>query len=138
MNRGEIVFTSQENRGYEVFKTHCNRCHSEPLFTNGSLEVNGLPEDLTLHDLGVERITGNPADRLKFKIPSLRNWLYSSPYMHDGRFAQLNDVIQYYSQDERSPLNVLLGPAERTDLAVFLKTLNDSSFVFNPKNQFPN
>jgi len=138
MNRGEIVFTSQENRGYEVFKTHCNRCHSEPLFTNGSLEVNGLPEDLTLHDLGVERITGNPADRLKFKIPSLRNWLYSSPYMHDGRFAQLNDVLQYYSQDERSPLNVSLGPAERTDLAVFLKTLNDSSFVFNPKNQFPN
>jgi cytochrome c peroxidase len=138
MNRGEIVFTTQEKRGYEIFQMHCNRCHSEPLFTNGTMERNGLPEDSIIHDLGLEKITGNTNDRLKFKIPTLRNWLYSSPYMHDGRFARINDVLRYYTTEAASPLGVRLDAEQRTDLAVFLKTLNDSSFVFNPENQYSN
>lgn len=137
MNRGEIDFSEQEKKGYAIFHAHCNRCHTEPLFTSGSMEHNGLSEDTTLHDIGLEKITHNPNDHLKFKIPTLRNWLYSAPYMHDGRFAKINDVLRHYSFDARSPLRVELSPEERTDLAVFLKTLNDSSFIFNPENQYP-
>lgn len=138
MLRGEITFNAQEQRGYEIFQSHCNRCHTEPLFTSGLMERNGLPEDSILQDLGVERITGLTGDHLKFKIPTLRNLLYSSPYMHDGRFARLNDVLKFYSTDERSPITESISPEQRTDLMIFLKTLNDSSFVFNPDNQYPN
>ena len=138
MQRGEVIFNEQEKRGYDLFRTHCNRCHTEPLFTNGTLSRNGLPEDSILHDLGLESISGNANDRHKFKIPTLRNLLYSSPYMHDGRFARLNDVLKFYATDERSPIGKSINPEQRTDLMIFLKTLNDSSFVFNPDNQYPN
>jgi cytochrome c peroxidase len=136
MNRGDIVFDPQEQKGYDLFMQHCNRCHTEPLFTSGGVERNGLGVDSVLRDFGVERITRDTADHLKFKVPTLRNLLYSSPYMHDGRFQNLGEVIRHYGCDDSSPLSEKLSAEERTDIAVFLKTLNDSSFVFNPENHY--
>lgn len=138
MNRGEIIFTAQEEKGYNIFKTQCNSCHSEPLFTNGKLEKNGLPIDSFLVDFGVEEITHQPEDRMKFKVPTLRNLKYSKPYMHDGRFSSLNDVVIYYASHENSPVEFPISDNDRVDLLVFLNTLNDSTFIFNPKFHYPN
>lgn len=81
-----FAFSQYEAKGYAIFKTHCSSCHTEPLFTNNSFENNGLKPDSTLHDIGRMKITQNPSDSLKFKVPSLRNVELTYPYMHDGRF----------------------------------------------------
>ena len=80
-----------------------------------------------------------------FKIPSLRNLSYTYPYMHDGRFNTINQVINHYtdgiqqsetlSDELKKP--ILLNANEKVDLIAFLVTLNDKDFVFNPKFQFP-
>jgi cytochrome c peroxidase len=134
-----VEFTEQEQRGYALFKEHCNRCHTEPLFTNGDFANNGLSVDTTLNDLGRFRITQDSADMRHFKIPTLRNLLYSFPYMHDGRFKRLRDVLKHYAQginmhdDHRDiPEPLHFTPNQEIELLAFLHTLTDTSFVFNP------
>lgn len=141
----KTAFTSQEQNGYTLFLKNCNVCHAEPLFSTYQFANNGLPVDTSLNDRGRWNITKNKHDSLLFKIPSLRNISYTYPYMHDGRFTKLNQVINHYTKGiVQSPTlsNALktpiqLSPNEKTDLIAFLLTLNDSAFVFDPKFGFP-
>ncbi len=140
-----IAFTPQEENGYRLFRANCASCHSEPLFTTNGFANNGLPVDTTLNDYGRIKITNSPADSLHFKIPTLRNIEFSYPYMHDGRFRRLQDVINHYTSGIRhsptlSPqLNrpIVLSANEKVDLLAFLLTLTDKEFLFNPDFSFP-
>lgn len=142
--RKEALFSDQEQNGYQLFKTNCASCHSEPLFTNGKFESNGIPTDTTLNDIGRQRITEKTEDYLKFKVPTLRNIQFTNPYMHDGRFHQLTEVIKHYnsirnnknvSKQIKKPMN--LTDNERVDLLAFLLTLTDKEFLFNKQFGYP-
>ena len=142
--RKDALFTDQEQRGYQLFKTNCASCHSEPLFTNGKYENNGITIDTTLNDIGRQRITEKSEDYLKFKVPTLRNIQFTNPYMHDGRFLKLTEVIKHYNSIEKNtnlpkqlqkPMN--LSDNERVDLVAFLLTLTDNEFLFNKRFSYP-
>jgi cytochrome c peroxidase len=143
--RKEEKFTEMEQKGYDLFKQHCASCHKEPLFTSDNFENNGLVIDTTLNDFGRMRITQDKKDKQKFKVPTLRNAQFTFPYMHDGRFKTLNDVIKHYNSDIensptlakqlRKPMN--LSDNDRTDLVAFLKTLTEKEFLFNQRFSFP-
>lgn len=143
--RKETTFSKQEENGYQLFKQHCNICHTEPLFTNMQFENNGLKMDALLNDFGRYRITKDKNDSLKFKVPTLRNIEFSYPYMHDGRFKKLNDVINHYTNavQQSNTLSVhlqkriVLSDNEKIDLIAFLLTLSDKDFLFNPSFSFP-
>ena len=139
------TFTEQELKGYQLFKKNCSSCHQEPLFTTGDFANNGLKPESLLKDIGRMKITKNPADSLKFKIPTLRNIEYSYPYMHDGRFKRLSEVLNHYmhginiSNTLAPQLQnaIKLSSDEKVELINFLLTLSDKEFVFNPKFQYP-
>jgi cytochrome c peroxidase len=143
--KGESTFTIQEKKGYEIFKKNCSSCHREPLFTNRSFENNGLKPDSILKDNGRISVTGNPQDSLRFKVPTLRNVEVTFPYMHDGRFKRLSEVISHYekgivnsptlSSQLKDP--IVLNSNERVELTAFLLTLTDNSFLFNPAFSYP-
>lgn len=143
--RKQAVFTAQQLNGYNLFKTHCAACHTEPLFTNGKFMNNGLAIDTTLNDLGRYIVTQNPADSLKFKVPSLRNVEFSYPYMHDGRFKNLSQVLNHYTAgiNKTSTLaaelqkSVMLTSNQKVDIIAFLLTLTDKSFLFNNDYSYP-
>lgn len=143
--QGKDTFTAQEKRGYELFKKHCNTCHQEPLFSSYEFANNGLKPDEVLNDYGRFLFTRNPIDSFKFKIPSLRNLAYTYPYMHDGRFKKLSEVLNHYINDTKTSLKIAeqlkdgipLKGNDKADLLAFLNTLNDMTFVFNPTHQFP-
>lgn len=148
--RGEAVLTDQETRGERVFFTEqgdCFHCHGNILFTTTRFHDIGL--DLAPSDSGLAKVTGLPTDVGKFKVPSLRNIEFTAPYMHDGRFQTLREVIDHYdlhvqdspnldplilARKQRSPL---LDEGEKTDLEAFLKTLSDPSYLTNPDFQDP-
>jgi cytochrome c peroxidase len=142
--KGEISLSSDEQAGLELFNQHCATCHSSPLLTDYSFRNNGL----SLHpdDIGRERITLNSADRGKFKVPSLRNIALTFPYMHDGRFSTLEEVIDHYrigivESETIDPLlanGISLSSSEKEKLITFLHTLSDQSFRSNQlfKNPF--
>ncbi len=134
------AFNSAEQSGYRVFKQHCETCHKEPLFSDYSFRNNGLGVDPEYMDVGRMDVTGRNSDSLKFKVPSLRNVALTAPYMHDGRFSSVSRVIEFYADgiqqsptldpSLRKPLN--LSAKDKFDLAYFLRTLTDSSFITNP------
>jgi cytochrome c peroxidase len=134
MKRGELSFNQYENEGYKIFQSKCESCHKEPLFTDNSFRNNGLELNATMNDLGRMRITGNPADSLRFKVPSLRNILVTFPYMHDGRFKSPLAVLDHYSDgivnsptlDPLLTTKIPLDQAEKLYLIEFFKTLTDS------------
>lgn len=140
-----VAFTAQEKNGYLLFKNNCAICHAEPLFTTGEFANNGLPIDTNLFDFGRYGITENEADLRKFKIPTLRNIEYSYPYMHDGRFKKLSEVLDHYSNGiEKSgtlakelETKIELTSNEKVDLIAFLLTLSDREFIFNPTFGYP-
>jgi cytochrome c peroxidase len=142
--RGEVKLSDQEYSGYQLFTKYCSSCHSEPLFTTHQFADNGLPIDTTLMDVGRMKITKDSSDYLQFKIPTLRNIAYTYPYMHDGRFKKLKQVMKHYTSgiEHRASLHpnlkekILLSENEQLDVIAFLKTLSDSSFVFNPAFSF--
>jgi cytochrome c peroxidase len=145
VKRGEASFTAQEQNGYAVFQSKCNGCHAEPLFTDFSYRNIGLPIDPVLNDFGRMRVTGDPLDNLKFRVPSLRNVVLTSNYMHDGRFAVVAQVISHYRTGVQNsatvdPLvqnGITMTDTEAIDLSIFLKTLSDSSILTNPKYKIP-
>ena len=143
---GEAQLTPSERNGFNVFmdetKGDCFHCHGSdknPLWTDNDFHNNGLDEIFT--DLGRGKITGDPADNGKFKTPSLRNLSYTAPYMHDGRFNTLDDVINHYSEGLKNsptidPLmkkvaqgGVRLNEQDKEDLKAFLVTLNDHTIT---------
>lgn len=142
---GSASFTEQEQRGYALFLAHCNSCHTEPLFTNLGFERNGLCAQAPLNDLGRYAISGKPNDSFLFKVPSLRNLEFSYPYMHDGRFKTLSEVINHYNapnckiSKNNSPSIKPLGlnSNQKVDLQAFLLTLTDRQFLFNPNYAYP-
>lgn len=152
--RGEVSLTPAEANGFSIFmdesRGDCFHCHgsaNQPLWTDNDFHNNGL--DATFSDNGLGDITGNPADNGKFRSPSLRNLAYSAPFMHDGRFATLDDVINHYSEGLVSsatidPLmktvgagGVHLSPTDKADLKAFLLSLSDDEFINNPDFQAP-
>lgn len=138
-------FTAQEENGYKIFKKYCSSCHTEPLFTNGAFANNGLPIDSILNDKGRMGITKKIDDAYKFKVPTLRNIEYSYPYMHDGRFKKLSEVLNHYSSgiqksetlDASLKDKITLTSNEKVDLMAFLLTLSDKGFLFDPKFSYP-
>lgn len=138
-------FTEMEKKGYALFQKNCAQCHKEPLFQSDDFENNGLAIDSTLKDYGRMKITLQAKDSLRFKVPTLRNIEFSYPYMHDGRFKNLQAVLRHYetgvqksktlSEKLKKPIQFTAN--ERTDLIAFLKTLSDKEFLFNSKHNFP-
>jgi cytochrome c peroxidase len=132
-------FTPREEHGYTLFKTHCASCHAEPLFTNGQFENNGLPIDTALADKGRMKVTERSRDAGRFKVPTLRNVEVTYPYMHDGRFRNLQMVLFHYTEEvEQSPTlsdklrhKIVLSEQDKNDIILFLKTLTDEEFLHN-------
>lgn len=142
--------TEEEKRGLQLFVTEfdparglrgadCFHCHGGTLFTDHQFKNNGL--DLIPSDFGRMEVTGLVADRGKFKTPSLRNIAATAPYMHDGRFATLEEVVEHYStrvqRSENLDPNLAKHPdaglqltkEEKQALVAFLKTLTDEDFI---------
>jgi len=158
-----VFFTVQELVGYNLFNQQkgqagdpeCFHCHGGRLFTDNKFHNNGLDNvsDISqFPDKGRGAITANNNDMGKFKTPSLRNLAYTAPYMHDGRFATLEEVIDHYSSGIHnsptldpiigSPFSgvgpVNLSPTQKAAMIAFLHTLNDSIFIQNPAFSDPN
>ncbi len=148
--RGEVELTQSEQNGFNIFmdenKGDCFHCHGaselNQLWTDNIFHNNGLDE--FFDDKGLFLTTGDPRDEGLFKTPSLRNLAYTAPYMHDGRFATLDEVINHYSEglvysETIDPLmkkvgegGVHLTPEEKADLKAFLLSLSDPSFINDP------
>lgn len=138
VKKGKSSFTEDEKLGYQLFLNNCNSCHSEPLFSDFSFSNNGL--DSVFKDKGRALITLDFADEGKFKVPSLRNIMQTNPYMHDGRFKKIQDVIKHYemgitnsnSLDKRLSNPINFNETEKMQLILFLNTLTDYTFLNNP------
>ena len=136
--RGEIELNEPELRGLNLFRSQCLNCHPEPLFTDNSYRNIGLKPDTAIADSGHANITGLAADYFKFKVPSLRNVEMTYPYMHDGRFKNLKQVLDHYangnfygSYDKSIEKNIGLTEEQENDLLAFLKTLTDKTFLYD-------
>ena len=133
--------TASELAGQQVFQNHCATCHQPPLFSDYSYRNNGLSYAGIADDSGRGRITGDVADMHKFKVPSLRNLKYSPPYMHDGRFRTLDEVLDHYDHgiapsstlDPLLQSGISLTNQQRQDLLAFLNTLNDDTYVHDTR-----
>ena len=149
---GKAELTSEELNGFNVFMDetrgdcfHCHGSDNNPLWTDNQFHNNGLDE--TFNDLGLGIVTGDPNDNGKFKSPSLRNLAFTAPYMHDGRFTTLEEVINHYSEGLKQsstidPLmkkvnqgGVQLSNKDKADLKAFLLSLSDNDFINNPDFQ---
>jgi len=154
-------FTAQENLGRQIFfgqigNATCAACHGTDNFVPGpALNNNGL--EFPYVDLGVGGITGVATEDGKFKVPSLRNIELTAPYMHDGRFATLEDVVEFYNSGvvdnpnlspplrvptppgapPGAPLRLNLTTTQKAALVAFLKTLTDTSITTDPKFSDP-
>jgi cytochrome c peroxidase len=146
VKRGESSFTNQEESGHQLFKKYCASCHKEPLFMKNEFKSNGIALVPALNDYGRMGITNRKEDSLLFKIPTLRNVEFSFPYMHDGRYKHLKEVLNHYGNlhaqhpyfsKELKKLNRVLSSNEQKDLIAFLKTLSDQEFLFNPQFKYP-
>lgn len=160
---GEGFLTPSELRGMNLFLAEagdpeffpggqnggdCFHCHGGALveFTNHQFHNNGL--DVVITDPGRAAVTGSPLDLGLFKTPTLRNIALTAPYMHDGRFATLHEVIEHYNMGGHpsptiDPLMKMQGVGlgftqqGKDDLVNFLLTLTDDEFVNNPAFKDP-
>ena len=148
--RGLELFTTEYNPYFPQFSgADCQHCHGGPNFENDLYMNNGLEIEIDFLDFGREDITGDPTDRARFKVPSLRNIAVTPPYMHDGRFSTLEEVVDHYNEGiHPSPTldqallattetGLLLTAEDKTDLINFLKTLTDETFLENPEYASP-
>jgi cytochrome c peroxidase len=150
---GEVEFSDEEKRGFQLFHTEydpprgqfgadCFHCHGGPLFKSQGFANNGL--EVTFADVGRSLITGQESDRGKFSVPSLRNVELSGPYMHDGRFRTLDEVVEHYCTGVRRTGTldpnlakhpdggVPLSDSDKRALVAFLKTLTDETLRPGP------
>ena len=153
--QAEDTFTELEDRGRQIFfdlseelpQGECGHCHTPPLFTDQTYMNNGLDEASELggfQDKGRGEATGQYYDNGRFRVPSLRNVALTAPYMHDGRFATLEEVAGHYNRGGHPSENVdpkirklHLSDIDQQALVAFLETLTDSSFVNNPEFHDP-
>ena len=154
VRRGEAEFSPLEQRGEALFNSNtgadCWHCHmtANVQLSDNSFHNNGLDAEGEF-DMGLYAVTGNELDKGKFKTPSLRNLAFTAPYMHDGRFETLDDVIEFYSTGVHSypgvdPFmelaengGVNLSQPDREALKAFLLALTDSSLLTNEKLSNP-
>lgn len=161
--QGQITLTDEEQLGILLTQQEggnpalglggqwgadCFHCHPHGggLFTDGIMRNNGL--DSVFTDPGLGGVTGQAQDMGVFKVPSLRNVALSAPYMHDGRFATLQEVIEHYNSGGHpsptiSPFmkftqgGLQLTAEKKAQLLAFLNTLTDMDYVNNPEFQDP-
>jgi cytochrome c peroxidase len=144
--KGSYELTPLEAFGQALFNSErgdCFHCHGTVLTTDNAFHNNGLDDDANLKP-GLYSVTGDEADFGKFKTPTLRNLVFTAPYMHDGRFQTIDEVIDFYSDSVQNNRNVdvlmefafqggvRLDPFEKQALKAFLLTMTDSSFIENP------
>ena len=135
------ALTAPEQRGRALFAAACGGCHATDLFSDDSFRNNGLDRTFA-RDSGRAHITSRAADRGRFRVPSLRNVARTAPYMHDGRFATLPQVLAHYAHGvQPSPtldpllrqpggrLGIALSARQQADIVAFLQTLTDESFL---------
>ncbi len=128
------IMSSTEIEGMNIFMQHCNRCHTEPLFTDNKFHNNGITR---LADKGRNLVTLLDQDLYKFKTPSLRNIEKSGPYFHDGRANLLEDAVNHYFSNIPAGSTVDTGLVgginisndDKLKLIAFLKTLTDDTFL---------
>ncbi len=152
--RGEADPSEREQRAINLFMTHpvaeinlrganCGDCHGSHLITLNTFHDNGL--DSIPQDEGLALFTGKPQDRGKMRAPSLRNIALTAPYMHDGRFQTLKEVLDHYNEhiqpspnldpliieatNELDGQSLLLSEEEKEDIIFFLHMLTDSTFI---------
>jgi cytochrome c peroxidase len=137
-------FSEQEALGHNLFNEFCASCHQAPFFGGNDFADNAIGSNGLSQDFGLMEVSLSAMDSLKFRIPSLRNIKYSYPYMHDGRFEKLNQVIDHYLSltansylDQRLPQGVTFRQEDRISLLSFLMTLNDLEFIFNKNHAYP-
>jgi cytochrome c peroxidase len=150
------VFNESEKRGFKLFTTDynpffpdqsgadCQHCHSGLNFENDKYMNNGLDGDGQFADDGREKATKNASDKGKFKVTSLRNIAITAPYMHDGRFTTLEQVVEHYNSEIKASSTLdpaleqtrdkglFLTEQDKKDLVAFLKTLTDKELTTNP------
>ncbi|MEQ8578106.1 MAG: cytochrome c peroxidase [Balneola sp.] len=146
-------YSDLENLGKDIFfggRGDCAQCHTSDLFVGDEARNNGL--DAILTDLGLGAVTGNANDNGKFKVGSLRNIELTAPYMHDGRFETLEEVIEHYNsgvqasatldnrleqRNSNTPLRLNLSDQEKAALVAFMKTLTDQELILDEKFSSP-
>jgi len=158
---GEDIYSESESRGHDLFFTEynpffpefsgadCAHCHGGANFENDDYMNNGLDASNQFTDFGREVVTSNIQDRGKFKVPSLRNVAVTFPYMHDGRFRTLEEVVEHYNSgiklsetldpaiENTFATGLLLSEQDKIDLVNFLKTLTDENFLANSEYHSP-
>jgi len=159
---GSYQPTAQQLRGLQLFESgpdpkrgirgaNCTHCHGGVKTFKELFHNNGLDSIAT--DPGREKITRQSGDRARFRVPTLRNIMLTAPYMHDGRFTTIEQVLDHYSghiqqsptlsaflqdiSNEAGGKNLGLTKNEKADLAAFLGMLTDSSFISNPEFSNP-
>lgn len=155
--RGEATITDDEYDGFLLFfnaggapDAQCGHCHTSPFYSSNDYFNNGLdsaktPDDF--RDKGLGQFTKKAADMGKFRTPSLRNIELTAPYMHDGRFKTLEEVVNHYASgghyaDNVDPFipqikTINMNSTQKRQIIAFLKSFTDTSFVNNPKLQSP-
>jgi cytochrome c peroxidase len=159
INQNTLVnsFSEQEKRGQDLFfgTYNCNSCHNLLLPTGYdpsslSNEMVNIGLEMQTEDAGFGGVTQSSGDHGKFKIPNLRNVAVTGPYMHDGRFETLGEVIDHYSTEVKNspnldprlkangqPLVLNIPGEDKADLIAFLHTLTDQNLISNPKYSNP-
>ncbi len=140
---GTGTLTTQQAHGLELFQAfNCSKCHTLGLFTDNTLRNNGL--ETVPSDSGLAKFTHLPTDYGKFKVPTLRNIARTAPYMHDGRFKSLEEIVNFYTMGVHQASPNLdsnmhfyatahaMNAQDRLDLVAFLESLTDSTFLSNP------
>lgn len=159
--QGQATLTEAEERGRQLFFANadpvagisggeCVHCHAGPNFATDFFVNNGLDRDVDFTDLGRYNVTGLPSDIAVFKVPSLRNIALTAPYMHDGRFNTLEEVIDHYNTGVKHSSTVhhsmennlhhgglLLSAQDKADLVAFLYTLTDETLLTDERYASP-
>ena len=158
---GTVQLSAAEERGRQIFFTEfdplgnkkggeCFHCHGGHNFTNDEYMNNGLDAESEMTDLGRMTVTFAEDDKAKFKTPTLRNIEFTAPYMHDGRFKTLEEVVDHYNEHTKNsptleflmqyniqPGGLGLSVGDKADLVAFLKTLSDPTFLENKSFSAP-
>jgi cytochrome c peroxidase len=151
VRRGEDLFTDLELMGFSLYTddpgddltdAECHHCHQLDLATSDSYFNNGLQDAPSINDFkdkGKGGASGQILENGKMKAPTLRNITLSAPYMHDGRFKTLEEVIDHYNDGGKYSPNkdalirkLGLKPIEKKALIAFINTLTDTSYLSNP------
>jgi cytochrome c peroxidase len=158
VERGEAFFTEDESEGFKIFMdavpdlpdAECGHCHAPPLFTTHDFLNNGIDSAgsfIDFEDKGYGTTSGFSQDNGKFKVPTLRNIFLTAPYMHDGRFKTVEEVLEHYVagghvSPNRDPLIIrhddptnpraYMNEEHQRQLIAFLHTLTDSAFIEDP------